>query len=857
MRRQVPLLGIVLGLAAIAHLVILSDLPIAWRSVAALVLTGALPGVLLVEWLVGRSDAPLETGERALYSVAAGYAVMVLVMLGVTYLPGGVARWQTLAAFDLVLLALGLLLVRQPSRPEVVDPAWPPLARCCDRRWLVAGLLSIFLVGGFLRITDLGYSEFQGDEARAVLRAAGAIQGYEDVLLIHKKGPTEILLPTVLYSLTGRLTENLARFPFAIANLAGLFAVFLLGWRLFHPIAGWTAAMFLALDGYFIGFSRIVQYQSVVFLTTVLAVLIFYRLYRLPRALPNYLTLAALLVATGLLSHYEAALAAVPGAFLLWALWRRGVSLLCLARALAAPVVVGGAALAVFYVPFVLHPNFRATFIYLTDRRIGGSFPYNNLADFFLRTTLYSTTYQILLLIGLALVGLIVAYRRGFGPRWGWLLAGLVLAGLAVAVWQPGWLRIGGTDYTVVVFVLAFLAVWLAPRQPVEERVLWLWLGLPLIVAIFLTLKPRTHVYIFFAPWALLAGWTIARAWQWFHDRQGRRAAIAVGTPVALASIAVFGLYGYWYFVYNEVEVLRTWAENRPPGYWTVYETPDDKALFGFPLQMGWKVVGELYRTGELTGPYDSNEQEAWVPDWYTRTQRRCLTTASYYFLVNNLEPEGVVERQLLESWLANEWHLYGTVTVGGDPRMRIYERNGVGQPASEPRTFDALVFEQSFDIHNSDWDFPLKDPVIEPSIPNPVSYMLGDGIQLVGYALSDTTVHPGESLELTLFWRTAHEQVESYTVFAQIINPNVAIYGQQDSPPVCGSRPTYRWEPGALVADQRTIPVRPDADTGTFPLIVGMYQAERGVRLDVFDENGAPIGNQIELTQITIEPIP
>jgi hypothetical protein len=35
------------------------------------------------------------------------------------------------------------------------------------------------------------------------------------------------------------------------------------------------------------------------------------------------------------------------------------------------------------------------------------------------------------------------------------------------------------------------------------------------------------------------------------------------------------------------------------------------------------------------------------------------------------------------------------------------------------------------------------------------------------------------------------------------------------------------------------------------------MYQAERGVRLDVFDENGAPIGNQIELTQITIEPIP
>ncbi len=141
-------------------------------------------------------------------------------------------------------------------------------------------MLSLALVAGVLRFSDLAYSEFQGDEARAVLRSAECIQGYHDALLTHKKGPVEILLPAGVYVMAQRLNEAAARLPFALLNLAGLLAVFLLGWRLYHPVAGWAAAMLLALDGYFIGFARIVQYQSVVFLMVVLTVLVLYRLVR-------------------------------------------------------------------------------------------------------------------------------------------------------------------------------------------------------------------------------------------------------------------------------------------------------------------------------------------------------------------------------------------------------------------------------------------------------------------------------------------------------------------------------------------------------------------------------------------------
>lgn len=94
---------------------------------------------------------------------------------------------------------------------------------------------------------------------------------------LHRKGPVEILLPTLVYTLTGHLTEATAHTRFALANLAGVVAIFVLGWRLFKFTGRLGGGAVLALDGYFIGFARIVQYQSVVILTSALVVLILYR----------------------------------------------------------------------------------------------------------------------------------------------------------------------------------------------------------------------------------------------------------------------------------------------------------------------------------------------------------------------------------------------------------------------------------------------------------------------------------------------------------------------------------------------------------------------------------------------------
>lgn len=855
--RRYPLL-LVLALALVANLLLLGPLPMLVQALAALLLAGLLPGLLLIEWLVGASAAPLPRWERTLYAIGVGYAILVMGTLLVSYLPGPLTRLHTIAAFDGLLLLLAALVAWSSRR---MAPT-PPLA--APSRWLLAGLLSLGLVGGFFRLANLGYSEFQGDEARAALRAAAIIQGYEDVLLLHKKGPTEIVIPTALYSLTGHLNEQTARLPFALANLAALFAIYLLGTRLFGPVAGWSAAMLLALDGYFIGFAHIVQYQSVVFLTSLLVVLVLHRLTRFPDAPARYLTLAAIFLATGLLSHYEAVFAAIPAAYLLW-LWgakvvrggrdstpRQSPRTLAtqVLRPLVAPLLVGGAMLASFYVPFILHPNFSATYTYLTDRRIGGSFPYNNLADFFIRTSLYSTTYYLVLMIALATAALLWAYWRSLG-RTGGILGALAAVGLLLTAFQPGWLTVGETDLVVLLFGVALAGLWLLPRLPAEERMLWLWFGLPMLIAFFFTEKPRTHVYVFFMPWALLVGMVIHEGGRWLRGRLGYQPTLLGGVGFASVAVVLFGSYAYWYFIHNRVEILRTWDQNRPAGYWALYEEPDDKALFGFPVANGWKVVGSLYQQGTLSGPFETNEKEAWVPAWYTRGAPRCARKADWYFQIDNLEPFDLNDQLAMEHYLRQGFKEWGRVEINGAPRLIIHQRTD--EPLT-PRLIPLSEWEATYDRNAAPTlllDYPAVAP---PEIRYPMHVNLGNQIWLEGYDIQyDAPLNPGDTFHLTLYWRAQQPVMASYKIFNQVYFGDSGMQAQLDGYPVCEGRETWRWDPGELITDSYEIQVKEDATPGLYPLYSGMYLEETGERLPILDEAGNEVGSQIHVTDIRI----
>src|SRR4051812_23333542 len=280
-----------------------------WFVVAGVLILGILlPGLFCAAWLLRRALPPLL--EFIAYSLGLGYTLYIVAMLLVTDLPGGIDAWQVRLALNLLSLVLGIGYwltlraaeadisgsagIREPFGRGPTDPA---RESSIHNRWAMAGLVSVLLVAAILRFPNLGYSDFLGDEARAFLFATDAIQGYPSALLVHKKGPTEILIPLGVYTIENQITESQARFPFALAGMLGIFALYLLGWRLFGAVAGWIAAMLLAVDGYFIAFARIVQYQSVVFCMTLLIALALYRQARSNRPLPAYLLMAGLFFA--------------------------------------------------------------------------------------------------------------------------------------------------------------------------------------------------------------------------------------------------------------------------------------------------------------------------------------------------------------------------------------------------------------------------------------------------------------------------------------------------------------------------------------------------------------------------------
>ena len=186
--------------------------------------------------------------------------------------------------------------------------------------------------------------------------------------------------------------------------------------------------------------------------------------------------------------------------------------------------------------------------------------------------------------------------------RWAALLSLAAAGVMALTFWNAEWLRFGDTDLMVLPFAFFIGLAVFTPKVKPAERMLWLWFGAVMLLAFFFTEKPRTHVYTFFTPWLLLVSWALVRLWDGLRSRYGNQAATIGGVAVAALLIALFGNYAYWYFVSNTPEVLRTWDDWHPAGYWVAYDEPDDKALFGFPLANGWKVVGTLYEEGVIAG---------------------------------------------------------------------------------------------------------------------------------------------------------------------------------------------------------------------------------------------------------------
>lgn len=131
---------------------------------------------------------------------------------------------------------------------------------------LISVLTLLFSVA-FLRLYDLGYSEFSLDEPGTFL-FRGLPDKYPmswwEFILSQKKGPLQILVGLIPYLIVGNYRNEFAqRLPFAVLNIGAVLVLYFLvkKWTK-SKFIGFLAAFLFGVNGFVVAFGRIAQYQS-------------------------------------------------------------------------------------------------------------------------------------------------------------------------------------------------------------------------------------------------------------------------------------------------------------------------------------------------------------------------------------------------------------------------------------------------------------------------------------------------------------------------------------------------------------------------------------------------------------------
>ncbi|KKU48949.1 MAG: Glycosyl transferase family 39 [candidate division WWE3 bacterium GW2011_GWA2_46_9] len=222
----------------------------------------------------------------------------------------------------------------------------------------------------WLRFSNLWYSDYQGDEIKALF-IPNPGQSVVDFLLTQRKGPIQFLV-TFLVKLVDPTYANefLTRLPFALAGALAIYFFYKFVSRQFGKKIALYSSLFLSVNGIIVAFSRIAQYQSFVILFCVLALYLFSLALNCDGWRYKGIYLGAVAWALALLAHYDAVLI-FPYALYLVIKWYKKHPQNAL-KHLAFASVVPGLLLSAFYIPFVLSIN-PATKEYWADRLSGGS----------------------------------------------------------------------------------------------------------------------------------------------------------------------------------------------------------------------------------------------------------------------------------------------------------------------------------------------------------------------------------------------------------------------------------------------------------------------------------------------------
>lgn len=469
----------------------------------------------------------------------------------------------------------------------------------------------------WLRIVNLGYSDYQGDEIKALFLPEPG-ESISNFLLDQRKGPTQFIVTSTIKLINPSYTDEfLVRLPFAIAGILAIIFFYKFAELNFNKKIALYASLFLAMNGFLIAFSRIAQYQSFVIFFDTLALYFLSLASKKEKWEIKGIYLGLFSWSLSILSHYDGIFIA-PMAFYLIYIWfknSQGISYKSKLKHFVIAGIIASAFIALFYIPFIFALSI-ATKDYWKNRLSGGGEKISSSRYLF---SVYHPIYIVHFYTLLSIFGTI---------------------------------RI------------------IPSIKDLKIMSLLAWIALPLIFLEIIVNIPGTHIFNYLVPLTLLIAFGITLIEETMNKFLGIKLA-QILVPIGLAIIFLF-MFLQSNAVYVDHSKEYPW-ENEKFLIWEFHKpTPIfHLSMFGFPYFRQWEEIGKYVTTTENNGYYSTNERKSIARYFVSYT--KSTDDAGHFIYIYN--PQSFTDKIVQEkaAYWAEKYDPAKTFFNNGKPVVDIY----------------------------------------------------------------------------------------------------------------------------------------------------------------------------------------
>ena len=138
-----------------------------------------------------------------------------------------------------------------------------------------------------------------------------------------------------------------------------------------------------------------------------------------------------------------------------------------------------------------------------------------------------------------------------------------------------------------------------------------------------------------------------------------------------------------------------------------------------------------------------------------------------------------------------------------------------------------------------------------------PLHARFEDKAELLAYHLDATALHPGEVLNVTLYWKCLSSMNTDYAVFVHLLGQHDLVIAQHDGYPCLGACPTRGWKIGHVQVDTHMLALPLTSYTPDEAQIeVGLYENVSTRRLQATDDQGQPLGDNVRFDRLVVAPV-